>query len=158
MGREARVLGKEWQTLDEAVEYLGKSPKTIERLVSAEILRSRLEPREGRKAQRLYHAGDLERVKTEAISAPQPEPKEKKTTQEVATLTPALADVAARWLDRAEKPEPKPWLTLLEASERSGLTTAYLRRVIREGKIVAVPGGPFGQLRVSRASLGAFAG
>jgi excisionase family DNA binding protein len=158
------VLTKEWLTLPEATQHLGKSEKSIERLLKAQELRSRLENREGRKPQRLYHAGDLERIKHEAIPASAVEP-----TRALAPAKPleiaigtntvtTIHDVMTKWLDRGATigMRERFWLTLAEAAEVSGIPRTYVKRLCEEGKIVSVR---FGRAwRVRRASLEAFEG
>ena len=74
--QKAALIAREWVGMDEAEILLGKSQKTVERLAAAGELRSMLEPREGRKPQRMYHAGDLQRIKQENVRSQQPEPKQ----------------------------------------------------------------------------------
>lgn len=160
-----RVLEKEWVPLKQAMALLGKSQKTIERLVNAEQLRSKLEPREGRKPERLYHAGDLDRIKQEAIPAPASEPRRAllpaRATTEIAissdTVT-KLDDVMTRWLNRPAPPisiREKLWLTLDEAAELSGLPRSAVADFAAEGRITAMKRGAW---FIHRASLEAFAG
>lgn len=160
---ELSVIAREWINLEQATAQLGKSPKTIERLVSAGHLRSRLEPREGRKPERLYHSGDLERIKAEAIPAPAAEPKRAivpAKTQEL-TISPhtvtTLNDVMTRWLnrDQAVGVREKLWLNLDEAHAYSGRSKRWLLVMCREGKLTAQKDGGW---KIRRASLEAFAG
>ena len=51
--------------LSEAPARRERSPKTLARLVAAGEVKSRTEPRPGRKPERLYHAGDIERLRFE---------------------------------------------------------------------------------------------
>jgi hypothetical protein len=69
---------------------------------------------------------------------------------------------------RAEKPQPKPWMNLAEASEYSGLSVRLLRLLVRRGELPALRDEPErvkGQkletgaaLRFKRADLDALEG
>ncbi len=156
MASPVSVLPQEWVPIHEAMRQLEKSAKTVERLVNAGHLRSKLTPREGKKPERLYHAGDLDRIKQEAIPAPANEPRRSlvpdKTTaiglspQTVTTLT----DIVARCLDRPITVREKLWLTLDEARAYSGRSRQKLLQWCRNGKVIAERDGGW---RIYRESL-----
>ena len=157
------VIEREWVALEEATKMLGKSAKTVERLVACGELRSKLEARDGRKPQRLYHAGHLQRIKEQAIPAPAAEPKRAllpaKTT-EIAiapNFVTTLNDVMTKWLNRPESigVREKLWLSLEEAQQYSGLSRNMLLDLCREGRVVACKSGGW---RIRRASLEEFEG
>jgi excisionase family DNA binding protein len=160
---------REWLPLADATKALGKSQTTIERLVAAEELRSKLEPRPGRKPERVYHAGDIERLvnnptlshatqqKTMALALPDT------LSDSLRRLVDVIAQQAAERkaeTDRKPESESKPsvslseklWLTIEEA-EYSGLPRGYLLRLIRKGQIVATKTPSW---RIQRASLEEF--
>lgn len=127
----------EWVDLAEARKRTGRSKTTIERLAYDGAIVSKLEPREGRKPERLYHAGSLERYLVE---------------KENGKLLPAVAGGAAvvpiergdfvksaqalmaEWWNRHQQVE-KLWLTIDEARELSGFSRKYLIRACDEGKL-----------------------
>jgi hypothetical protein len=139
---------REWLPLSDATRALGKSQTTIERLVAAEELRSKLEPRPGRKPERVYHAGDIERLmnnptlshatqqKTMALALPDT------LSDSLRRLLDVIAQQAAERkaeADRKAESERKPsvsiseklWLTLGEAADYSGLARADLLKLCR---------------------------
>jgi hypothetical protein len=161
---------REWLPLADATKALGKSQTTIERLVAAEELRSKLEPRPGRKPERVYHAGDIERLvnnptlshatqqKTMALALPDT------LSDSLRRLVDVIAQQAdERKADRKVEPEPKPyvplseklWLTLAEAAEYSGLARADLKRLIEKEKLIARESRGW---KILRKSLEAFEG
>lgn len=151
------VIAREWVPLVEAMKALGKSQKTIERLIAAGELRSQLEPRAGRKPERMYHAGDLDRIRQHSITVPAAEPKRKQQLAIASDAVTTVRDVVTRWLDRAERVgvRERLWLNLEEAQAYSGLARNDLLALCREGKLTARKSGGW---RIRRASLEEFAG
>jgi hypothetical protein len=139
---------REWLPLADAIRALNKSQTTIERLVAAEELRSKLEPRQGRKPERVYHAGDIERLmnnptlshaqqKTMALALPDT------LSDSLRKLVDVIAQQASERkteADRKAESEPKPlvslseklWLTLEEGTAYSGLARADLLKLCQE--------------------------
>lgn len=167
---------REWLTLKETIEALEKSSTTVERLVASQRLRSKLEPRPGRKAERVYHAGDVERLKrAEEEGRRQPAlvlPKAPPVPAVPAplALAPETRDLARELMERLAGPRPvalteKLWLNLDEAAEYSGLARTFLRdscvepEHYKEGEnLIGIRGGPHNALRIQRKSLEAFQG
>ena len=140
------VLTRDWMPPEDVIKLLGKSDRTIQRLAVAGHLRWKVENGTRR---RVYHAGDVERVKDEGIQAGRQEPQRR-----------ALAAPSSALMRLPFQPAPigireKLWLTLEEASELSNLAKAYLLRAVNEGKLTAVKAPGW---RIRRASLEAFAG
>jgi hypothetical protein len=140
------VLGKdEWITPAQVMRLLGKSERSVLRLATAGHLRWKLEG-----GKRVYHAGDVVKVKEEGIQTQRSEPQ--------TALAPLRRALVEQLQLPARQTAPRPWLMLEEAVESSGLCAAFLLRQVKEGKIKGIRGGPHGQLRILRASLETFAG
>jgi predicted DNA-binding transcriptional regulator AlpA len=145
------MMSREWLTLAETVQKLGKSQSTIERWVGNGALRSKQEPRQGRKPERLYSAADIERLASQVQQA---------NTRSIALAKPpsqltiapdaisALRDVMMEW----RKP-PKLWLSLEEAAAYSGLSESHIIGCVDTGHIIGRKAGPYGAWRIHRASL-----
>lgn len=164
MSAEVSILELEWIPLEEATAKIRKSARTIERLMHAGHLRSRLEPRARSKPQRMYHAGDLDRIQKESIPAPAVEPqralvrKAPALGQQLAIppdAVTAMRDMLAGWRNQVSARE-KLWLSLREASMLSGLSRKYLRRACEQKTLEHIKDGR--SVRVRRTSLEAFAG
>jgi len=166
--------------INDTVGALGRSIKTVERLVAAGELDSKLIAREGRKPERVYSASDIERLKRENMRRRERRLATIPSNRQISAPPPATASVAISpdsltalreamsqlVLQRSAVPiSQKLWLTLQEAAEYSGLSQTYLRESCirpgdyREGEnLIGVRGGPHGALRIQRASLDAFSG
>ena len=142
---------REWLPVSEACAALGKSQSTIERIPS-ERLRSRLEPRPGRKPERMYYASDVERIKHEDADKENHRVPAVKAPAQFAiapdTIT-ALVNAVTEY--RNAPPAQKLWLSLEEAAAYSGLGRSILKRLAKRA-------GPHGAWRISRKSLEAFEG
>lgn len=148
---------REWLNLNETMKALGRSSSTIERLAASDRLRSKLEPRAGRKPERLYHAGDVEQLKAAAGVHAVSETAIGSASQQQLTFAYVLRELLRRSEPAAlPPPSPRPWITLEEAAEDYGLAPAFLRKQIKAGRIVGVRGGPHGALRIRRESVEAF--
>lgn len=165
---QSSVIPSGWVPLSEAVQKLGRSAKTIERLVANGELASRLIPMEGRKPQRVFSADSIkalrERINKRAERAPllTPQPRLPVVHRSELALPEnaidELNDVVTRWLNRPTPPisiSQKLWLTLDEAAELSGLPRSAVADFAAEGRITAMKRGAW---FVNRASLEAFAG
>lgn len=150
----------EWLALTEATARLERSPKTLERLVAAGEVKSRTEPRPGRKPERVYHAGDIERIRfdeergnrTRAVVPARPVSTELMVGGDSAAVLRELFERlgADRKADREaedarqdrqlyrDQLRSKLWLTWHEASDHSGIPVAALRKLAQdEQRIVA---------------------
>jgi hypothetical protein len=167
----AAVLDGEWLTLAETVRTLGRSQSTVERLSATGQLRSKLEPRPGRKPERLYSEEDARRLasrigeaNTRSIQVARPKPEAQ------IPISPAVVSSLREAMAEWRNPPPisireKLWLTLDEAAELSGLSAGFLRESIVEPQyhrpgenLIGIRGGSHGTWRIQRASLEAFAG
>lgn len=152
------LLAPEWLSLAEAVERLGKSPSTLERWVAAGVIQSKLEPRPGRKPERLYRAADLDHVmRGETVPAGRALTVKKLTPPALLSREGANAPGAPAPQERVSV-TAKLWLTLAEAQAYSGFGEAYLYGLMKEGKIVGVKGGPKGSWVIGRKSLEEYGG
>lgn len=149
------LLSSEWLTLEEAMRALGKSRKTIERLVASQELKSQLEERQGRKSERVYSAEDVERLKR------QPATQALAPRQQVQLALPELGkEIGSAIRELADQPERvgitlKLWLSLEEATLYSGLAKRDVLKLARDGRIVARKSGGW---KILRKSLEAFEG
>jgi hypothetical protein len=157
----ATVLEGDWLTLAETVRAIGRSQSTVERLVGSGALKSKLEPRPGRKPERLYNADDVRRLadghappnsRSLAVIKPPPESRLAVSKDTIS----AVRELMTEWRNDPQVPVvSKLWLTIDEAHAYSGRSRRRLLIWCREGKIVAVRDGGW---RIKRTSLEAFAG
>ncbi len=163
------VLSGEWLSMAEAAEKLGKSPKTIEAMVTNKQISSKLVPREGRKPERVYEAADVTRLVAQAQERAKRPPQERVPTAPKTMLPmpswdiPVAVELAAAARKLADglagqRPVPvtdKLWLDLDEAHAYSGLARGDLKRLCVSGALTARKSGGW---RIRRASLEAFEG
>jgi DNA-binding transcriptional ArsR family regulator len=155
MTKSPAVITQQWLTLSEALEALGKSQSTLERLAGRGEIQTKLQPVPGRKSERLYLASDVARHKGE-VSQQAPSrsaPSVKKLTEHVSISS--LENVLTRWRDTTPVAE-KLWLRVDEAASFCGLTESYLVKLRREGKVVAIRGGERGSWVYLKESLEAW--
>jgi hypothetical protein len=159
MAKPVAVLAHEWVSLEHAIKQVGKSERSIQRLAAAGDLRWKLD--DGTR-QRLYHAGDLERIKEQGIQAGREEPQRALAPRASAPLALApdvislVRDIAARiTAPPSLAPSEKLWLNLEEAQTYAGLSRNRLLGLCREGKLTAMKDGGW---KIRRASLEAFEG
>jgi excisionase family DNA binding protein len=134
---EHLVLTGSWLTLTEASEILHRSPSTIDRMVAADEIPTRLEPRPGRKPERLYDEKTVRELAAKQQKAPRNPrpagPPAARPPMQLAvqrdTIT-ALRDVITEWGNDREKLV----LTVKEAS-RTGFSMAFLRRKCEDGSL-----------------------
>lgn len=165
------VLQRDWLDAAQAVKLLGKSERSLRRLVQGGHLRSK-RTEDGT----VYHGGDLERIKADGVPASRvgaeagEEPRRRvpgdtRHGGEVARSEVALAvpDKLTEFFERivaiqaATAATSKLWLSLDEAAAYSGLARADLLELCRQEK------PPFdvrksGGWKIRRASLEEYAG
>lgn len=135
-----------WLTKAETCERLGISPRTLDRRCEDGTGPQREDrPRTGKKPEAVYNPDDVER-----LSAPKPHvmaensalmPRPVPAPQSSEVLPLLLDRIALAVERRAPEPAPIPpalYLTLPQASAYTGLTMAFLRRLIKEGQLQAV--------------------
>lgn len=174
------ILPAQWITIAEATKLLGRSYKTVERLVSAGHIKTMVEPRAGRKPERLYDSQDVSRLAERAMprangsvaasegappdslairKRPAPPSLPLEVLQPVVERMAGAMEQTAAAMTRAfdQKPEPaKLWLSLEEAAAYTGLSKSDLKRARLEGKVTALRSGRGWRYR--RVSLDDFAG
>ncbi len=144
-----------WLTTAETCVALGMSPRTLQRLTAAgKGPECRERPRWGKKAEPVYNPKDVAELRAASAARPPvalpPEVDLPETSTELSIpgqMPPqmALALELVERVSKAMRPDAgktlKPWLTIKEAAEYTGLSQAYLRRLISEGKLSAVKDG-----------------
>jgi hypothetical protein len=159
-----QVLDREWVPGNDAAGRLQKSERSLLRLANAGHVRWKLE--EGTR-QRVYHAGDLEKVIEEGIRAVREEPSRRTgialasragtplaIAPEASALMRELVDRFLATRDRVAVTE-KLWLTLEEAGAYSGLGRNDLLNLCQTATLIARKSGGW---RILRTSLEAFDG
>jgi len=170
------VLAGEWLTLAETMRLLEKSQSTVERMVTAGAIATKVEPRPHRKPERLYNAADVRRmaenerdlgrslrlvkapVSTQlAIPAEAISSLRDVTAEWGKGVTASLHEVMTEWQKGAKRPRlsEKLWLSLDEAVEYSGLSRADLLTLCQHDRLVARKSGGW---KIQRQSLEAFDG
>jgi hypothetical protein len=146
-----------WLTKDSAAARLGISVRTLERHIDEKRLSTRLQPEPGRRPRVLVDPHSLDSLAAElsavrgggqlAAPAAAAPPAPVGAAELVDQLGPALASFADRLaaeLASAVRPSPaaaapvRPWLTLDEAVEYSGLPKGWLLAQARGGCPVAL--------------------
>lgn len=143
---------EEWIPTAQAAMLIGKSARSLDRLVEGKELRSRLA-----NGRRLYAVSDLTRIRDArgVVAAPKPEPAPA-SPDLVLVLRDLLGEQQAARAERERaRAESRLWLSLDEAAAYSGLERATLRRAIEEEKLTAIKGRAWS---IRRASLEAYAG
>ena len=133
--------------------------------MGSRALASRLEPRPGRKPERLYKAEDIaqQAARGGAGNTRSLAPLKKSPAP---TLTPAaLGAVMTEWENRPRRtPEEavpiaqKLWLTVREAAAYSGFGEGFLLGLIDRRLVRAMKNGPHGSWVIKRQSLEEFEG
>lgn len=148
---ECGVQG-EWLPKAEAAELLGVSTREIERKAASGRIQTKRVRLPGDRSDRTVYSGeDIERVKREREQG----------VMQLAPRTPLASSAMqeqtlAAVLKAALAPptQPKPWMTLDEAAEYSGLTERQIRKLDRTQ--VLRGWGVAGNRRISKASIDAF--
>lgn len=164
------VLSGQWLSLSETAAALGKSPKTIEAMVTKNQIKSTTVPRTGRKPERVYEAADVDRLAKEAEARAARSPavrKEPAPKETILALAPKAQSSLEKILERLTAPPPlavpvdrKLWLSLKEAAAYSGLSQSHLAELREQGKLDVIERGSGRGVRrrISRKSLEAFEG
>jgi excisionase family DNA binding protein len=161
---KATILSDGWLSLNETMRTLGKSQRTIQKLVKAKHLKSKRLPRDGRGPEPVYWGADVERL---AGESPKPQPAEPKLPAKVSIVAPKpaaqIVETAAivkvlceQFRAEREHEHATEFLTLPEASSLLRLPKAHLLRAIVDGRLAAVKAG--GSWRIRRSTLEAFEG
>jgi excisionase family DNA binding protein len=157
--KAARAAKVEWLNIHEASEALGVGATSVRNKANAGAIRTKDAIAETNLHVKLYHAGDVERVRHERAN-----PRPRANGQEVAVVAPRgkLAPFPVPLLAAPEFVESMPlalWLTVRQAAEYLGFPEADLVEWIREGKLQAYDRGKHrrhGRWRIARKTLDEF--
>ena len=146
MSRHGETVGmdlsdtSQWLPLSAACDQLQKSERTIERLVKSGDLKTQMETRAGRRAERMYHAGDLARIAELGIESKAETGKSLVPRSEQTSLVHVVERAANRYFGTVSRVPThlKLWLSLPEAVEYSGLARTTLLQAIRREHLQAV--------------------
>ena len=124
-----------WLTKAEAAMRLGVSERTIDTWAKERRVSTRVEPRAGRRPATTVDPADIERIFSEqhrgAVLAPE-------TALPAAPSTIATIDALRQFAEALQRPRaPKPWMTLDEAAEYSGLPKRLLSKMVRDADLMA---------------------
>lgn len=150
-----------WPTIEEAAHILNTSLRTMWRHAQAHRIELQKRPCQGRKPENVVNPRDIERLMPQAYVLPEPVQNNdglSRINEEHITFAYVLQELLRRTAAPALPPLLLPWITIEEAAAATGLSSGFLRRQIKDGKVEAVRGGPHGRLRIRRASLEMFAG
>lgn len=157
-----------WLTKTSASERLNRSPSRVAALgVEGAIKTQPAQNPVSKQRVTLFHEGDVERLAYE-----RDHPKEvSRVPAKLEQPSDAFSDLAKTGIwslrglprlgfERAELPPLKPWLTLAEAAEYSGLPVSMIRAFIDAGSLKHLNVGPRpgGRWRVKRSDLDALEG
>ena len=156
----------EWLRKDEAAKRLNMSTRSVLAMAAdGKIQRKPERDPATNQVVMLLHAGDIERIAYErdhpeasqAVQAVAPQPSHAN-----GAIKPGGEQALLAMLAHAAQPAPaiKPWMTLVDAAEYSGLPETFLRGLVDQGKLPACDVGvrAGGRYRVKRSDLDAIAG
>ena len=134
----------QWKTKAEAAQILGVSEKTVERMAERGELGKAERKIPGRRPLPVFDPDDIEKVQKQTLR-PQPllvpavtssKAFGQLSAHDARSMAAAMlgTDLAFRRLS----PVDKLYLTIPEASEYTGLTQTFLRRLIKSGKLTAL--------------------
>lgn len=156
----------EWPTEEQAAALLGVARKTIMRYIADKKIEAKKRARPGRKAENVCNPVDVGK-----FLAPEPHimPQISATLAELAErakrpppsieglFQSIMGMMENRMIAAAAPPPPeqeaKLWLSVPEAAAFTGLSEAYLRRIVKNGPLVSCRGGKNGARVISRSSL-----
>ncbi len=140
-----------WPSKAEAAARLGVSARTVERYIDSGRLGSRQQHAPGRKPVVVVDPAGLNALLAESAAVPASLVRSAPAAASPAASAAPLAALAELLASRLAPPAPaaplKPWLTLDEAAEYSGLPAPWLLAQARSGSLVAVNVGMGSQER-----------
>jgi len=162
--KQEKMIGDDWLTMGDAMETLGISERTLNRMVEKGEVQRQYKQARGRRPMPMFHPGDVETARQEIFSArqhvmPTGQSRElalvhRQDPQEaMLDGMPALAGFAAAILEAAQKPQERTmaaYVQLEEAVVISGLPKAFLLEQAQQGKLKAKK---FGRWYFQRAAL-----
>lgn len=144
MTNQSSFATSSWLSKREAAAELGTSERTIDRMVRDHKIEMSTRPRHGRRPEPIYNPTDVEAlkqsVKSMVVAATSlPMPQEYGAPAPGSPVAVNYGELIWSFLDRLQSSNSheKAFLSLPEASERTGLSMAYLRRLAIAGDIVA---------------------
>lgn len=143
-----------WLLKKEAAERLGVSERTLERLIADGKITQSHRRVPGRRPLAVVNPADIERLEAETVKPIVVNDSSGSGSKALATRANVLPMLAGLVAAMGQQQPNKLFLNLEEASALSGLSQAFLRRLIRDGKLAAVRDV---SLKVSRANLERFA-
>jgi hypothetical protein len=160
----------DWLGKADAAAYLGVGVRQIEKREARGQIEKRVEPRKSNQSAStvLYARRDLDAIKhgvPNQYGVPVPDKPPARTLALATTqkqTMPAHVETGRPGLPPVFLPDPlprpvKPWLTLAEAAEYSGLPEAFLARLAKEGAKIAInvgAGKKNARWRFNREALG----
>lgn len=141
----------EYITKELAVKRSGRSGRRLLELAAEGRLRKKIlrDPRNGNREYSVFHSGDIAALRQVARGESMPAP----TALQVSVPPPPPAAPPAALPHREEL---RPWLTLAQAADYSGLPESFLRRLVKSGKLPALEvGDSHGHWRIARRDLDA---
>lgn len=135
---QVQPIPDEWITVEEAAKLRGVAPRTIWRDVQLGRITTKKVRFPGERVYRTL----VKRIDVLAVKTSDAQVRELQGGQRAALVAPAQAQLAAALAAIAPKPAaeapPKPWLTLDQAAEYSGLPASFLARQIESGRLPAL--------------------
>lgn len=142
----------DWLTREESARVIGVSTKTVEKLERDKKLHRKDRKRAGKPPIAVYHPADVQKMAEEYQRSSEPGilppelaqmPASSPAPLAVRSQVPggfleALAQISNKLVVRVSE---RLYLKIAEASLYSGLPQAYLKRLIREGKLSALRTG-----------------
>jgi len=135
-----------------ASKRAGLSVRRLLELASRGVIRKKLitDPKNGNRALAVFAASDIERLK-----------HRERSSTELQISGPVRPIAALPHSDSASVISPtRPWLTVAEAGEYSGLPSSFITRLVEAGKLPGLDVGvrPGGRWRVAKRDLDALKG
>jgi excisionase family DNA binding protein len=147
------VTQVEWLSKDEAAKRLNISTRRVLEYASAGALQStKFRNPATHHWQVKLHAGDVEKLRDERML---PQTAAARGRLALTTSTPNETGLAKHAAEVAARSSPRPWLTLHQAEEYTGLPESALLALIGSGALPALDVGvrPGGKWRVKRTDL-----
>jgi excisionase family DNA binding protein len=160
------VLSDEWLSVQETISALGVSLRTVQKLAKNQQLRFKRQPRPGLGPERVYHAGDVDRLRQERPAVEKKPASPGRTVAvrpkaAVALRHPPVEIEAARlawererW--KLESVREKLWLSPREIAKGWGLPSGSVIELCESGRLVGLRCGK--TWRIRRDTLETFTG
>lgn len=144
-------MERSYLTKEVASKRSGRSVRRLLELAAAGRIRKRIirDPAKGNRELTLFHAGDIDLLAKGKLPPAAPAPSA------ALEISGPVRPVAALPQGEAASIAPRPWLTIAEAADYTGLPAAFLYRMIVDRKLPALDVGQRrgGRWRVARRDL-----